>query len=440
MEDKKILAHLQNSINDAPINILDNIKNAKVVKMTEHDDITRQDLTAIDLSNDKLIDIEKAKEMKKSRTSNKKKVFGIFSQKALISFASVAAVFLLAFIGLWQLRIPDSHIYLDVNPSIQITTNRRDKVIKLNALNDEAKELIDDIKYKNKDYHDVTKKVIEALALESIVSSKYINDDKGVMLVSVYNNNSKKQKIQIEEINSQIRNQLDAYDLHPILLTQSIDKTNTIDKFSKEYGISAGKMTFIRNLILLNPELKTEDLVGLSLYELLEISAKTGIDIDQIVDSGNDERIPSIPEKESPSPSPQVTPTTEPQTSGSQEHNDDDHDDDDPETSESIEPSQTSKPTPTTKPTAKPTKAPQPTPISMDQAKKIALAKTNGGKIVDAEKDDDGFEITIIKGNIEYDIELNLYGNIIDIDSDLIDDDDNDDHDDNHDDDDNDDD
>ena len=65
--------------------------------MTEHDDITRQE---------------------------SKNVF-----KANITVASIAFLFLI-FINLQiQYKKPDRPIYLDINPSFQITTNRRDKVI-----------------------------------------------------------------------------------------------------------------------------------------------------------------------------------------------------------------------------------------------------------------------------------------------------------------------
>ena len=51
----------------------------------------------------------------------------------------------------------------------------------------------------------------------------------------------------------------------------------------QKYKISVGKMTFIRNLIILNPNLKTEDLIDISLSELIEISQKYELDIDKII-------------------------------------------------------------------------------------------------------------------------------------------------------------
>ena len=52
MNDKEILNSLKSSINEAPIDILDNIKNEKIVKMTEHDDITRQESKNVFKAND----------------------------------------------------------------------------------------------------------------------------------------------------------------------------------------------------------------------------------------------------------------------------------------------------------------------------------------------------------------------------------------------------
>ena len=116
MKDREILDHIKNSIDESPIDLLENIKSQQVVKMLKHDNITRQ-----------------------------RKV----SFKPIMSFVSAAAVFMLVFFNFQQFRLPDSQIYLDVNPGIQITTNNRDKVIKLEAINEDAKNIIENIDFLN---------------------------------------------------------------------------------------------------------------------------------------------------------------------------------------------------------------------------------------------------------------------------------------------------
>lgn len=158
------------------------------------------------------------------------------------------------------------------------------KVINLNAINADAIEIIEDIDYKNRLLEEVTGDI-----LESLVDKNYINDEE-IMLVSVYNKNLDKSKKQATELNDIIHNKLLNIKKNPVLLTQSLDKSNTVDDYAQKYGVSVGKMTFIRNMIILNPELKTEELVNLSLAELIEISRNTGIDIERILNSA-DERV-----------------------------------------------------------------------------------------------------------------------------------------------------
>lgn len=402
MKDKEILKQINRSINHLPIDILENIKNAEVVKMTEHDEITRQEF---------------------STKASKSKIFTFNNHKTFISLASFAAVFMIVFIGFYQVRIPDSQIYLDINPSIQITTNKRDKVIDLTALNEDSISIIDDIDYKNKKLEDITEAIIKSLAIESIVNSSYIGDEQSVLLVSVYNKNSNKGDEQAEKLDKLVREKIDSYNLHPVILTQSIGKSNTLDEFAKEYGISVGKMTFIRNLIILDPDLKTEDLVNLSLYELLEISINTGIDIDIIVNSGNDERVHKVIPSETITEIPTTPPSEEEEESETNET-----------TSTATEPTisspttkATESPKASTEPTTKVTESPKPStspsPISADKAKHIALSKVGGGTVVEFELDDDEYEVKIHHNGYEYDIEINAYtGAIIDFDKDEIDD------------------
>lgn len=367
MKDRDILEHIKSGIDQAPINILENIKGQEVAKMMKHDDITRQD----------------------SRRSF----------KPIMSFASVAAVFLLVFFNIQQFRLPDSQIYLDINPGIQITTNKRDKVIDLTAINLDAIEIVEGIEYKNRAIKEVTEDI-----LESLVSKNYIDDDEEIMLISVYNKDLEKSKKQATELNVVIHNKLDNNNKNPILLTQSLDKSNTVDDYAEKYGISVGKMTFIRNMIILNPELKTEDLVNLSLTELLEISRNTGIDIESILNSSNDERVTN-PEYKAP-------------LLNDDEYDDDfDDDDDDFDDDEYDDYDDDSS-------SGKGIKDPVKKQLIGDaKAKQIALGLVNG-QIVEFKRDDDEYELKIVANGYEYEIEIDgLTGKVLNYNKDEIDED-----------------
>lgn len=83
-------------------------------------------------------------------------------------------------------------------------------------------EIIKDIDYKNKDVYEATEDLID-----SLVEQSYIIDDEEVMLLSVYNREKEKSKKQADELNNFILKQLESINKDPILLTQSLDKSNT---------------------------------------------------------------------------------------------------------------------------------------------------------------------------------------------------------------------
>lgn len=389
MKDNQILDSIKRSVDEAPIDILDNLKSHNVVKMMKHDDITRQE----------------------------KKM----SLKPIMSFASIAAAFLLIFFNFQQLRMPESEIYLDVNPGIHITTNKKDEVIKLEAINQEAINIIEGIDYKGREIDDVTEEI-----LDSLMEKSYIEFADEVMLLSVFNKDRDKGRAQANQLNELIHKKLDYMNLRPIVLTQALEGSNTVEEFANRYGISFGKMTFIRNMIILNPDLKTEDLVALSIRELIEISQRTGIDIEGIIESSDMDRIPEPEPEPEPTPEPEPEPTPEPEPAPQPEP----------------VPTPAPRPEPAQQPQPQPVPRPEPTPTPSDpsligeaRAKEIALARTNGGRVVDIDLDwDDGtpeYEVEIINNGYEYEIEIDGYtGKILDVDRDELDDDDDDDDDD----------
>lgn len=363
MKDNEILDSLKRSIDEASIDLLDNLKSQKVVKMIKHDNITRQE----------------------------RKI----PLKPIMSFASIAAMFILVFFYFQQLRMPDSEIYLDVNPGIHITTNSRDEIIKLEGINQEAMKIIDDVEYKDRNLNEVTEEILDLLLYK-----EYIDEEDEVMLLSVFNKDKEKSKKQANDLNELIHTKLDDVNMNPILLTQSLERSSTIKNFADKYGISVGKMTFIRNMIILNPDLQTEDLVNLTLRELVQLSQDTGIDIERIIEGSDMDRITESEPESEPEPEPEPEPTPE------------------------------STPEPTPAPTPS-----EPSLIGETRAREIALGRANG-RIVDFELEwDDGrpeYKIEIVAGRYEYVIEIHGYtGDVLDIDRDELDDDDDDDDDDN---------
>jgi uncharacterized membrane protein YkoI len=341
MKNKKIEHHIYRAIEQAPVDLFSKIKSQPVDKLENHDFITRQD------------------------TQQDSKRYW----KPLMAFGSMAAVFLIIFVGWWTQYNPvDSVIYLDVNPSFEVSIDKNEKVVGMKMLKAEDEALIANIDYKNKDLYWVAEQLLDVLIAEG-----YIDESHQTMLVSVLNNDIEIGSKQSTQLNSSIRDYLQKQSLQGIVLRQAITKSNTIEDFAREYEISVGKMTFIRNLIILDPNLKVEDLVILSLEELVRISAKTGLDIKRIIEV--DQELDEL----------------------YQDVDDDDYDDDDYDYDDDSDVG------------ISPTVATNQL-IGHEKAIEIALGLTGGGVVEDIELDeDDGYyiyEIEIVKDGIEYDIEI----------------------------------
>lgn len=374
MDEKKILNSIKKSIDEAPIDILDKIKEAPRVKMPAHDNITRQET---------------------GRT--------LFHK--LMPYASIAAAFLLVFFGWqYQVKMPDSHIYLDVNPSIEIVTNRQDKVISLLAGNKNGEKIIKGIEYKGENIYRVTGRILDRMMEENYLSKKH-----EFLLLSVYNKNQNKAEEHKQNLDQKIHEHLQAKDLQPVVLLQKIDNTSTIENYAREYGISVSKMTFIRNLIILNPELQAEDLVSLSIEELVSLSQGMGLELDKIIESNDLDRIPA----KFTGPELETTPqdTDDYDDDNFDDYDDDkddeddidddgneDHDEDDDDDSDNY-------------------RHHKPSIISAGDARKIALSAANG-KItgLDFDEDDLEYEVEIEFGELEYEITIDARtGKILEI-------------------------
>jgi hypothetical protein len=378
MKEKQILDSLKRSIDRAPIDILDKIKEEPRVKMLRHDDITRQETRK-------------------------------FSMKNMMSYASVAAVFLFVLFGwMLQVTIPDSRIYLDVNPSIEIVTNRQNKVIDLIADNLDGRRITSDLNYKGKTLYEVTDEILDRMMDES-----YLVKDREYLLLSVYNKDENKAEQQKQSLDRRIHEHLQEKELQPIVLLQKLDKTSTIEKYAEEYGISISRMTFIRNLIILNPELKPETLVGLSIGELVRLSQGMELELDKIIDSTDFDKLQPI----IPGPEPETEPGLPPDDLPSDDPAQDDLPKDDlppDDQSDDIPKGDLTDDDLPRQPDV------QDKLIGPDKAKQIALSVAKG-TITDFDFDEDDleYEVEIELGDLEYEIIIDARtGKILEIDID----------------------
>lgn len=95
-------------------------------------------------------------------------------ENKLLKFAlPVAAAACICFlVAVWSyLFMPFGTVMIEINPQVLVTSNRVDRVIKLEGVNEDGKELIEGYKYKGKDFRIVTEELTEIAETKGYLAS-----------------------------------------------------------------------------------------------------------------------------------------------------------------------------------------------------------------------------------------------------------------------------
>ena len=227
-------------------------------------------------------DISTDSNIKAFETGNRKSVRLKAARRGLAAACAAIVVGLGALI--YSLNaVTDSSISIDVNPSIEIITNKRDKVIKVNALNEDAEKVIGAMKLDDTGLDVTVNELVSAM-----VEYGYISADKRDILVTVENKNEEKAKSIRDRVDNDITEALIKLEIKPNLVSQTADrhkKNDDVQKQADENGISYGKALMISKLREGYPVLADEKLETMSTHEILLLLDSLGIkDYDDIFD------------------------------------------------------------------------------------------------------------------------------------------------------------
>ena len=219
----------------------------------------------------------------------KKKNFNIFS-RSFMGVAAAACILLVAgIIGVPYYGnnfVPDSHVDIDVNPGVEIVTNKKNKVLNVQSTNKDGDSVIDGMNLKNTEL----KVAVNAL-IGSMVQKGYIANNNTGILVTVRNDNPEKANKVKEEVLYDINFALYTNDVQANVMNQTFKNNADADKFARENNISIGKAVFVLNLAAKDSSLDAKELAKMKVTDIANLVAKKGIDIRDIVDYDSDDSI-----------------------------------------------------------------------------------------------------------------------------------------------------
>lgn len=255
--NRKIENSLKHSMDQMPHPSFQTIADIPVVKMQEHDEITRQGKTVV-----------------------------FYHMRGL---ALACACFLLLIGTGWftQFKMIYSIVNVDVNPSLDIMVNRRDNVLSVKANNQEARELLEGRNYKGWNITEMVESLVDDLALQG-----YLTNENNVILLSV---NSKSQRgysgLQTA-LPAAVTEGLVDYGITPKLFLQRLNKDEEAQKQAEQFHISQGRQQFINLLLKQDASLNEENLASMNVEMLIELAEELELSFDEIEVLYDGEEVP----------------------------------------------------------------------------------------------------------------------------------------------------
>ena len=175
---------------------------------------------------------------------------GIFTASRILTSGQVEAV-----------------VSLDVNPSIEMQVNAREKVVSAQPLNTDAEAILDGMDLKGTDIRVAVNAVIG-----SMLQNGYIDELSNAILVSVENKDTQKGEEMTRQLTDEINEILNASAIHGAVISQLMNSDDDLKQLAQSENISAGKAAMIQSVMAQRPALTFSELAGLSINELSLLS------------------------------------------------------------------------------------------------------------------------------------------------------------------------
>lgn len=173
----------------------------------------------------------------------------------------------------------DSVIDIDVNPGIELTTNKQNRVLEAVAINEDGADVLDGMDLSKTDLQVAINAIIG-----SMVRQGYVANENGGILVTVQNGDTAKARTLRNEVLTDINATLKQYEVEAPVLNQTATDIESVKAFAEENGISVGKALFVQNLSEKDPTLDPKALAKQSIRQLADLIIEKKLDIRDIVD------------------------------------------------------------------------------------------------------------------------------------------------------------
>ena len=190
----------------------------------------------------------------------------------LIAGVAIAAVGISA-VGYYLLS-PNGYLSLDVNPSIEIRTNRLERVTSVAGANEDGKALLEGYRLTDRDLDDVIEDLVDRMVLQGYLKNDTDND----VLVTVDDDTVSPETL--ERVNRTIETYVSQRELEANVMSQTVDVNDELLAEAAKYHVSAGKMTVIDRLAAGDASLTPGELADTRVSDLIAYASEKNISLD----------------------------------------------------------------------------------------------------------------------------------------------------------------
>ena len=201
----------------------------------------------------------------------------LLKQKKSLLLAAVA-LFVLFGAGIgYYLLSPSSMFAIDVNPSIEIHTNRLGEVVSIDPVNEDAVQLMTGYQLTDKNLETVIHDIVDRMILNGYL----VNDKTDAILLSADQNSNSDGLL--GKVQTAFNNYLQEKQLAVDVLEQKVDMDNGNVKEAHANNVSVGKMALIDQLTANNSDATTADFTDDTVKELVQYAIDHNISLGDIM-------------------------------------------------------------------------------------------------------------------------------------------------------------
>ena len=208
----------------------------------------------------------------------------IFTKRSLrtLILAGAAVLAVAAAALAYYLLAPSGYLSLDVNPSIEIRTNRLDQVVAVTGANEDGKALLEGYRLTDRDLDDVIEDLVDRMILQGYLGDGKTND----VLITVDDDTVSAKTL--DRVNAKVEDYVAYRNLTANVLSQKIDVSDDLLETASQHHVSAGKMAVIDRLVQRDSSLSPEDFADIRISDLVSYAKEKNISLELLEDRLDD--------------------------------------------------------------------------------------------------------------------------------------------------------